>query len=107
MYCENWLEYPPDIINVCGPVKKNDTSSYYEDLGYVVLKCNACLNICVWTRQAWVGRIAKLFIGRKLTISKLRDAVKYAKVRSNLKCSVQGAISSSDGKSNEGGAEMR
>lgn len=99
MNCENWLEYPPEIISMGGSIK--GTSSYYKNLGYVVLECNSCLNICVWTQQAWVARLAKLFLGRKLTIGQLRNAARYAEVRSDLKRSVQDAISSSDGKSNQ------
>jgi hypothetical protein len=69
MDCKRWGGVPPEAISSC-----RKGLEIYK--GCVVAICEDCYLACVWDKRAWAGKIAQDFSKRKITIGRLKDAIR-------------------------------
>lgn len=71
MKCEKWRGLEPSTILA---YRHEEVMLTYE--GSVIALCDGCAWACIWDKQAWVSRAAKDFTKRKISIGKLKDAIR-------------------------------
>ena len=71
MNCTKWKGIIPQAVMSC---RYRDAFRCYE--GCVVAICGECQYACIWEKGAWVGRTAKDFTRRKISIGKLKNSIR-------------------------------